>query len=93
MHIQHQEEEKGGTFKIIKDSADAGFMTYVWAGDKKFIIDHTEVDPAFKGLGYGQKLVQAAVDFARIKGVKILPLCPFAKRIFEKDTTIKDVLF
>ena len=68
-------------------------MTYTWAGQNKFIIDHTEVSSNFKGLGIGKEMVYAAVNFARKNNLKILPLCPFAKAIFDKNNEIKDVLF
>ena len=67
-------------------------MTYTWAGDSKFIIDHTEVSPDFNGKGVGKKLVMAAVDYARANNVKIIPLCPFAKSVFDKVEEIRDVL-
>ena len=68
-------------------------MTYTWAGDSKFIIDHTEVSPDFNGKGVGKKLVIAAVEYARANNLKIIPLCPFAKSVFDKVEEIRDVLF
>lgn len=68
-------------------------MTYSWAGDSKIIIDHTEVNAEFNGRGVGKQMVMAAVDFARENNIKILPLCPFAKSVFDKTEEIKDVLF
>ncbi|WP_325581409.1 hypothetical protein [Gelidibacter sp.] len=32
------------------------------------------------------------VEFTRNKDLKIIPLCPFAKANFQKDTSIQDVL-
>ena len=60
---------------------------------KKFIIDHTGVEAAFGGKGFGKKLVLKAVEFAREKGLKILPLCPFAKKVFNTTDELNDVLF
>ncbi len=68
-------------------------MTYTWAGPGKFIIDHTEVSPEFNGKGVGKQLVMAAVAYARAERVKIMPLCPFAQSVFDKNPDIKDVLF
>lgn len=34
-----------------------------------------------------------AVNFARDNNVKILPLCPFAKKVFDSDNSLKDVMF
>ena len=92
MEINHRKEENKGTFIAKENDVKAGEMTYSKAGDTLIIIDHTEVDPAFGGQGVGKKMVLAAVDFARENNIKILPLCPFAKAAFDKDSTIQDVL-
>lgn len=90
--IQHN-TEKAGNFKAINDGVTAGLMTYTWAGKDKFIIDHTEVSPDFKGQGVGKKMIMAAIDYARKNKIKILPLCPFAKAVFDKNDSLSDVLF
>lgn len=93
MDIEQINEEKKGLFKAVEDGKVAGEMTYVWAGPDKLIIDHTEVSPDFSGKGVGKKLVLEAVQYARAKRVKILPLCPFAKSVFYKNPDLQDVLF
>jgi predicted GNAT family acetyltransferase len=92
MEIKQINREAKGFFKAIISEKEAGRMTYSWAGKDKFIIDHTEVNPEFKGQQVGRHLVMAAVAFARERGVKIIPLCPFAKRVFDTTAEIKDVL-
>lgn len=67
-------------------------MSYSRAGDKLLIIDHTEVSDVLKGKGAGKQLVAAAVDHARRHDLKILPLCPFAKSVFDRVTEWQDVL-
>ncbi|KAF2337598.1 GNAT family N-acetyltransferase [Flavobacterium ginsenosidimutans] len=93
MEIQQINDTRKGYFEAIEDGKEAGKMTYTWAGDSKFIIDHTEVSPDFNGKGVGKKLVMAAVDYARANNLKIIPLCPFAKSVFDKVEEIRDVLF
>lgn len=93
MEIQQINDIKRGHFEATEDGKEAGKMTYTWAGDNKFIIDHTEVSPDFNGKGVGKKLVMAAVDYARNNNLKIIPLCPFAKSVFDKVEEIRDVLF
>ena len=51
------------------------------------------MEDELRGQNVGVHLVNSAVEFARSKGVKILPLCPFAKSVFNKDSSIRDVLF
>lgn len=93
MEIQHNNNDKNGNFKAISNGETAGLMTYTWAGPEKFIIDHTEVDENYKGQSVGKKMVMAAVDYARKNNLKILPLCPFAKAVFNKDESLHDLLF
>lgn len=90
--IKHQNNEKNGVFEIYEDGVKAGEMTYTWAGTDKFIIDHTGVDEAFNGKGYAKQLVYAGVEYAREKGIKIIPLCSFAKKTIEKTLQFQDVL-
>ena len=93
MNIQQTDNGKKGSFIAESNGMRAGEMTYTWSGADKFIIDHTEVDSAFGGQGVGKALLIAAVVFAREKQVKILPLCPFARSVFDKDPSLEDVLF
>lgn len=92
MEIKQNNSETKGEFLAIIDGKQAGKMTYSWAGAHRFIIDHTEVDPAYKGKGVGKEMVYKAVEYARNHQLKIIPLCPFAKATFDKNKEIQDVL-
>lgn len=89
--IEHEENSPKGRFVIYDNDEFAGEMTYSWAGEEFFIIDHTLVEEKFGGKGYGKQLVMSAVEFAREKNVKILPLCTYAKRVFDTHQSIADV--
>ena len=93
MLIQHEVLGKGGRFFLSEGGKDLAEMVYVWAGADKFIIEHTAVDPSLEGKGVGKALVAAGVGFAREKGVTILPLCPYAKKVMERTPEYADVLF
>lgn len=90
MEIQQFDDGKKGHFKAVENGVQAGLMTYVWAGEDKFIIEHTEGNPEFKGVGL--KLLNRAVEYARQNNKHIIPLCPFAKKMFDRMDEIKDVL-
>ncbi|WP_304516840.1 GNAT family N-acetyltransferase [Cecembia rubra] len=92
MKIEQFNRESKGFFKAIEEDKEAGRMTYSWAGENRFIIDHTEVNPEFKGKNVGKQLVMAAVNFARENNLKIIPLCPYAKSVFDKTAEIRDLL-
>lgn len=92
MEVKQTNKETKGFFEVVENNQQAGKMTYAWAGNTQFIIDHTEVNPDFNGKGVGKKMVMAAVEYARENGLKIIPLCPFAKSVFDKTPEIHDVL-
>ena len=92
MEIQQSDDGKKGAFYIEENGERLAEMTYVWAGNAKFIIDHTEVSDKLAGKGAGKQLVAKAVEFAREKGLKIMPLCPFANSVFKKTAEYSDVL-
>ena len=81
-----------GSFYIENDGERQAEMTYTIAGQETLIIDHTEVGDALRGKGAGLQLVMAAVEYARANNIKIIPLCPFAKSVFDKKEEIRDVL-
>lgn len=90
--IQLKINDKNGVFYIDVAGKNEAMMTFVFAGDDKIIIDHTEVNPGNEGKGFGKKMVVQAIEFAREKGIKIIPLCPFAKSVFDKNPEFRDVL-
>ena len=93
MDIQHKDNGQKGIFYVVVDGKTEAEMTYVWSGNQRIIIDHTGVSEALKGEGVGKQLVQAAVVFAREKQLKILPLCAFARAVFDKMPDYQDVLY
>lgn len=88
-----RQERKGqrGAFFIERDGTRLAEMTYS-VGGAIAIIDHTDVDGALRGTGTGARLVEAAVAWARAERMQLMPLCPFAKSVFEKNPAYGDVL-
>ena len=93
MEIKQKDDGKKGSFYYEEADKVLAEMSYVWSGPQKIIIDHTEVSEVLKGKGLGNILLQKVVQMARDKGLKILPLCPYAKHQLEKSEEYKDVLF
>lgn len=92
MRIQHNNDGHKGSFSAMEENSEVGFITYSLAGDTKMILDHTEIDEAYRGQSVGKKIVFAIVDYAREHHISIIPLCPFAKSVFIKNESIQDVL-
>jgi predicted GNAT family acetyltransferase len=93
MEIEQHDTRLRGEFLAISEGREVGKLTYSWVGIDQISIKHTGTDPEFRQQGIGLALVSAAVDFARTKKIKILPLCSFTKQEFRKHPEWKDVLF
>jgi predicted GNAT family acetyltransferase len=93
MLIQHKQVGNKGMFFVGQDGAIRAEMVYTLSSPDKMIIEHTEVDDSLAGKGVGKQLVETAVAYARNHGIKIVPLCPFAKAILDEVTAWQDVLY
>ena len=90
--VRHAASPTRGAFVIERDGQRPAEMTYVRAGAKRVIVDHTFVDDALRGEGAGRRILQAVVEWARAEQLLVIPVCPFAKAMFERDASIQDVL-
>ena len=90
-NIQHERSGHRGAFFLERDGERLAQMTYTVAGTR-VIIDHTDVDERLRGTGMGRNLVDAAVQWARKENVRLMPLCPYAKSVFDKTPDYADVL-
>ena len=92
MLIQNKKVGNKGMFYVGQDGAILAEMVYTMPSADKMIIEHTEVDDSLAGKGVGKQLVRTAVEYARANNIKIIPLCPFAKSVFDKVSEWGDVL-
>ena len=83
--------QEKGRFYIDNDGKTVAEITYTTPNNEMFIIDHTFVDESLRGQNIGEQLVASVVALARQQERKIIPLCPFAKREFEKKASYADV--
>ena len=90
--VKHELSETKGAYFISMNGKRIAEMTYSVAGADRIIIDHTEVNDDFRGYGLGEKMVRRAVEDARSRGISIVPLCPFARSVFNKNEDLRDVL-
>ncbi|EKQ57718.1 MULTISPECIES: GNAT family N-acetyltransferase [unclassified Clostridium] len=56
-------------------------------------IEHTYVYEQLKGKGAGKQLVKKVVEFAMSNNKKIIPICSFARKEFEKNKEYECVLY
>lgn len=78
MEIKEEKER----FVLLNDAnEEAGEMTWSNAGSEIMIIDHTFVDPTYRGQGLAEKLVAAGVEKARNEGKRLFRCARLLKRI------------
>lgn len=73
-----------------KDDVEVGKIV-LSPSDTMYIIETTLVYDEFQGQGIGRKLVQQAVDLAIETNKKIIPLCPYAKKLFDETPEYQKV--
>jgi predicted GNAT family acetyltransferase len=78
-------------FEVLVDGAPAGFTQYRQRPNLIAFV-HTEIDPSFEGQGLGSKLVGAALDSARERGLSVMPHCSFVKRYIERHPEYLDLV-
>lgn len=79
---------KGGNgitfFSLIVDGREVGRMLVDITSSNTLIAGHTGVDVSQWHKGYGRKLVDAVVDYARKNNLKVIPDCGFVAMMFNK---------
>ena len=77
-------------FYLLDDGKEIGEITYE-VENKILIVDHTFVDPTYRGQNLAIKLVDAVSDYARKVGMKIIPTCSYVVKVFERSVDYLDV--
>ena len=66
-------------YELLLEGEHAGELIYRERGGKVVAFLHTEVEPSLERRGLGSKLVAGALDDARERGLRVVPLCPFVE--------------
>jgi predicted GNAT family acetyltransferase len=87
----HPESDARGTFDLESEGNRIGFLSYS-VDDETVVIDYVQVDPSLRGKGMGEKLVAAAVDWARATKRKVTPICSYARAVMRRTEAYHDIL-
>jgi hypothetical protein len=75
MDIEHRPDQH--RFETTVDGAHGAIVYRKQDGVMTLV--HTEVDPSLQGKGVAGALVRAALDHAKTRGLKVDPVCEYAK--------------
>jgi predicted GNAT family acetyltransferase len=88
MRMDVVNNEGAHRFELVFDDGVA-FLVYERHGDRLVLV-HTEVPKPFEGRGCGGMLVRAAVDYARVHHLRVVPVCPFARAYLQRHPEYAD---
>ncbi len=67
------------------------FADYRLQGDR-MVIPHVEAPPALRGTGTAARLMTGVLDIARERGLKVVPVCPYAAVFIRRHPEYQDLL-
>ncbi len=85
--------EKGRYYQLDDHGKLVAEVTFRKTKDLVYALDHTWVDPSLRGQGIAKKLVDQVVLHAKNEGMKIDPVCPYALKLFESDSSYHDIWY
>jgi predicted GNAT family acetyltransferase len=77
--INHQTQSH--VFVLERAGKRLGHLDYTLTQDKVMTIDYVEVDRSLRGTGMGNRLVDAAVAWARESDLEVQARCSFARAV------------
>lgn len=92
LEIKHDDNGNKGEFYIGENGHRLAEMTYLWANQDQIIANHTWVDDSLRGQGVARQLLDALVEFAREKQLKIVPTCSYVEAMFKREHSFADVI-
>jgi len=78
-------------YEALRDGELVGIVRYrIEPG--VVVLVHTEVDEAVEGTGVGSQLVRVALDDLRVRGVGLVPVCPFVAAYLRRHPEYGDLV-
>ena len=78
-------------FEIRVGKELAGYAEYE-LDDATMLITHVGVQRRLEGAGLGSAVTEAALEAARQRGLKVIPLCSFARSFVRRNPTYSDLV-
>ena len=75
----------------LEEQGLVAFADYRLQGDR-LVIPHVEAPPALRGTGTAGRLMSGLLDMARERGLKVVPVCPYAATFIQRHAEYQDLL-
>jgi uncharacterized protein len=90
--IEVRDDREAERYLIAVGGEPAGFAQYRDRPPAAIAFVHTEIDDRFEGRGLGGRLVSAALDDVRSRGLAVLPFCPFVRGYIARHREYLDLV-
>jgi uncharacterized protein len=78
-------------YEALVDGEVAGLLFYR-PREGELVLVHTQVEEGFAGQGIGSRLIAAALDDIRARGLRIVPICRFVRAYLERHPEHADLV-
>ncbi|MBB6120788.1 GNAT family N-acetyltransferase [Nocardiopsis algeriensis] len=79
-------------YEVSAGGEVVGFSAYHQIEDGVLALPHVEVDRAVEGRGVASTLMRESLDDIRRRGLKVVPICPFAKEFVKRNPEYADLV-
>jgi len=75
--VEHDEAASRFFVRVDGDEAE---LAYTRVGPRLIDLQHTYVPESARGHGLAEAMAEAAFDYAKERGLRVVPTCPFVRR-------------
>jgi uncharacterized protein len=86
--IRHEAESR----RFVADvGGESAYITYRQLDGRMLELDHTYVPREFRGSGIASQLTVRALEYARERGCRVVPSCPFVAAYIERHPEYREL--
>jgi uncharacterized protein len=90
-NIAVQDNPGESRYELLLDERVVGEILYRLTPDH-IVLLHTEVLPSLESKGLGARLVAGALDDIRVRGLRVVPFCPFVRAYIRRHPDYADLV-
>ena len=87
LNFKFEEGEQNARFILYDDEMRIGEIDFKWKKEDAISIYHTLVEKKFQEKGYGKKLVDKVIEYAKENQLKLTASCWFADKVIQSYHT------
>ncbi len=92
MEYKIENNEEANRFEARNKNQVIGLIDYRMTASDVMTVYHTEVSEDYEGQGIAAGMTKNLLEFLKDNGLKVRPLCPYAKAYIEKHPEYQDLV-